>query len=417
MSHYQTVRCIRCGRPLEGTYYDACPHCRKETGKNINYETVYDLRGAKLPLGKSREPGIFKYREFFPIQDSTKPVSLNEGNTPLYRLERMGKLLGLNALYVKDESKNPTCSHKDRLLAVIATKAVEEGAPGITVSSTGNQGIAAAAYASAAGLPCHVFSTPGVSDTMKTVMQVYGAKVFITETMEKRVQIMQHLVRELHYAPASGLMAPPIGSSVYGLDGYKSIAFELYEQMGESLPDWIVFPMSYGDAMYGMWKGLKDLQAMGYCQEIPHIGGAESFGSAKTTIAQNEEFPVGVPTKPSIQPSIAVGYATYQAVNAIRDSKGAAECSEDQESLEMQKLLARTEGIYAETASVSSLVVAKKLLEQGKIDPNQKVVVVITSTGLKDPATSRLYLPDPPAIEPTPESWREALKSVYGEEC
>ena len=413
MSYYKDVKCVRCGGEISKNFYDACEKCKSE-GFNINFETLYDLKGAKLPFGKSDLPGIFKYKDFLPIGKNDPYVSLNEGNTPLYKLERMGKILGLNNLYVKDESKNPTCSHKDRLCSIIVSKALADKAPGMTVSSTGNQGVSVAAYASAVNLPCYIFTTPNVSSTMKTIMQVHGAYVFITPTMADRGIIMEKLVRDFGFVPASGLMSPPIGSSCFGIDGYKTIAYEIFEQMDKNIPEWVVFPISYGDGMYGMYKGFKDLQEMGYIKHLPKIAAAEAFGSLKKSIEDNQDIPVKVDTEPSIQTSIAVPYTTYQSIKAIKDSNGIAECSTDAQSLEMQKILARTEGIYAETASVASLVVVKKLLESGKIKHDEKVVVVITSIGTKDPDTTKSALPEVPHINPVMDNLKKSLQETYG---
>lgn len=397
---------------MPGAFYDACPDCQA-AGHNLNYETIYDLRGAKLPPRETGQPGIFRFRDFYPLADGAPVVSLHEGNTPLYRLERLGAALGFENLYIKDESRNPTCSHKDRMCAVIVSKALADGAPGIVISSTGNQGAAAAAYASAAGLPCLIFTTPNVSETMKTFMQIYGAYLFVLPTMADRVTIMERCVRELGFTPASGLMSPPIGSSCFGVDGYKSISFEIFEQMGNALPDWMVIPISYGDAFYGVYKGMRDLAEMGYAT-MPHLAAAEALGALKATLASGSEFPEQVPYAPSIQTSIATGDVAYQAVQAARASRGAAETCSDAEALEMQKRLARTEGLYAEPASVASLVAAAKLLRQGKIKPAERVVVMITSTGLKDPEASRAALPDIPRIAPDMGELTRALKTYYG---
>lgn len=411
MNYYKTICCARCGRPLEGPFYEPCPHCRQE-GHNINYETQYDLRNAEFNPDRS-QPGIYQYRDFYPIAQDAPIVSIYEGNTPLVPLERLGKKLGLKKLYMKDESKNPTFSHKDRLCSLLISKAVADGAPGITISSTGNQGASAAAYASAAGLPCIIFTTPGCPSAMSTLMQALGAKLFITPTMEDRAVIMERVVRELGFVPASGIVSPPIGSSPFGVDAYKSIGFEIYEQMGNRLPDWFISPISYGDAMYGAAKGMRDLTAMGLAA-MPQLCAAEAYGSIKASLAAGSEFPVYAEGHPSVQRSIATGYGAYHTLKMLRENRGIAECSSDDEALAMQLLLASTEGVYAEPASLSALVSAEKLLKQGKIDPEQTVVVLITSTGLKDPDATRAVLPEIPCINPTLEEMKAAMESCYG---
>ena len=413
MSNYKEVKCIRCGRPMETAYYDSCPYCKKD-GYNINYETIYDCNNKKLPEKIEEWDGIYRFKDFYSLSEKAPYISLGEGNTPLHKLRRIGKELGLNHLYMKDESKNPTMFHKDRMCSLIVSKALADGAPGVVISSTGNQGAATAAYAAAANLPCVVFTTPNVSATMKTLMQAYGAQVFVTPTMEDRGIIMEKLVRELGYYPASGLASPPIGSSCFGVDGYKSIAFEVFEQMGNEIPDWFVIPISYGDTLYGISKGMKDLKEMGYTDKLPKLIAAEVFHAAETNLKEENEIPVEQPSKPSVQTSIATGWVTYQTLRALKECGGMARTSHDEEALAMQQRLAKTEGVYAETASCASLVALEKLVKEGIVTPDDKVVVLITSTGIKDPETTNSYLPKVPCIKPTLEEFKKAMKDSYG---
>ena len=182
---------------------------------------------------------------------------------------------------------------------------------------------------------------------MKTFMQVYGAYVFVTPTMLDRGVIMEKLVHEMGFIPASGLMSPPIGSSCFGIDGYKTIAFEVYEQLGNQVPEWFIVPISYGDTLYGIYKGMSDLKEMGYISKLPKFVAAEVFGAVESTLSAQSEIPISQPGTPSIQTSIATGFTTYQTVKAVRETNGIARSSHDQEALKMQKLLAQTEGIYA----------------------------------------------------------------------
>lgn len=407
MKRFKGLVCPRCQAEATGNYYDPCPICQKE-GVNVNYETVFDLTGAKLPEN-STEKGIFKYREFFALDEDTIPVTLNEGDTPLYQLEKLGKLLGMENLYIKDESKNPTMSHKDRMCSLIVTKAKAENAQGVTISSTGNQGCATAAYCAKADIPCVIFTTPNVSQTMKATMQAFGAKVFVTESMADRVVIMEKLVRQLNYVPASGIPTPPIGSSCYALDGYKTISFEMFRQMNDTVPDHVIVPISYGDTLYGIYKGMRELKEMGYINRVPKFIAAEVFGATKKTLENKDLRPITVETKPSVQTAIATGYTAYHTVKAIESSKGTAVCSTDDEVLEMQKVLAQTEGIFAEASSISAFVTLKKLLENGFIKPTEKVVVVLTSTGIKEPETVISWTPDIPTINPTLEEFQVAF--------
>ena len=415
MSYFRQMVCIRCGRPLaDGRYYDGCPACRAE-GIGANYTAVYDLDGASLP-GENGQPGIYRYRQFYPLADDAEPVSIGEGNTPLLPLRRLGQQLGLHRLYAKDETRNPTLSYKDRICSLLVTKARYDRAPAVTIASTGNHGAAAAAYAAAAGLPCIIFTVPQVPETMKTLMQAYGACVVVTPTAEDRWTIMGQCVRALGWFPMSGFRSPAIGSNAYGIDAYKSIMFEIYEQLGRTAPAAVSVPACYADGLYGVYKGALDLQAMGCLETLPRFVGSEVFGSLQKTVESGAEAPVAVPSEWSVSFSIATSRCTWQGLAAIRGSQGYARSSTDRETLEMQQLLARTEGIYAEASSVTSLVALQKLAQEGRLSADDPVVAVLTSTGLKDPGAPRTVRPPVPQSQPALPELRRALRDCYGVE-
>ncbi len=419
MSYYKGIQCIKCGYVgREDEAFDACPVCGTQ-GNNVNFTTTYDfgqdLEKVRQEFLNAKGKGLWKHREFLPIAPETEPVSLGEGETPLLHCGRLGKSMGLHNLYIKNESVNPTWSYKDRLCSVAVTRAVQEERPVVTVSSTGNHGAATAAYSAAAGKPCVIFTLPQVPATMKTLMQSFGAYVMVTPKPIDRWTIMKKCVKEKSWYPLSGYIAPPIGSNCFGIDGYKTIAFELYEQLGD-LPEFIAVPSAYSDGLYGVWKGVKDLQTIGLSGKKTKMIASEVFGSLKETLKEQAEGPVTVPSEWSISFSIAGPQGTYQGYAALKESEGYAETSSDEETIAMQLRLAKEEGIFAEAASVTSLVAIEKLAKEGKIAPDDKVVAVITSTGLKDPATTAEHLPPVPTIEPNYEELAKALKESYGYE-
>ncbi len=417
LNSFVGVECIRCGRPLaDNLIFDGCPYC-KDQGYNVNYKTKYNYSYLAKRIEAGEKPfsgkGVWRYRQLLPIKDNTVPITLDEGNTPLRLLRKLGRQLDLNNLYVKDESRNPTWSYKDRLCSVAVTKAVEDGAEAITISSTGNHGAATAAYAAAAGIPCVVFTIPQVPDTMKTLMQSYGAFVVATPTPIDRWTLMKQCVREFSWVPISGYVSPPIGSNPYGIDGYKSISFEIFEELGE-VPDFVSVPAAYSDGLYGIWCGMTDLRELRLTEKLPKMIAAEVFGSLKTTLQDKSTKPVSVDSKWSVSFSIAGSLGTYQGLAALKESNGLAETSNDDETMKMQKALASTEGLYAEASSVTSLVALGKLRKAGKIQADDNVVAVITSTGLKDPAETAKYLPKVPLIQPNLSDLSKVLKQQYG---
>ena len=423
MSYFTgTLKCVRCGHELAPgeSPYDGCSACKAE-GISSNYTTVYDFSGSskeeiaqKYREGQAKK-GFWKHREFLPVDESVPGVDIGQGCTPLLHCKKLGEKFGLKNLYIKNETLNPTWSYKDRLCAVGVTRAVQEGAPAITVSSTGNHGAAAAACSAAAGLPCVVFTVPQVPQTMKTLMQAYGACVMVTPTSLDRWVIMRQCVEKKGWYPLSGYVAPPIGSNPYGVDGYKTIAFELFDELGE-LPDYIAVPSAYGDGLYGTWKGCRDLVETGIAKNKPHMIQSEVYGSMKETLRQKSETIITVPKDRDWTVSFSIGgdTSTMQAYAAMKESDGMAETSNDDETMAMQALLGRMEGIYAEASSVTTLVAIEKLAAAGKIPADATVVAVISSSGLKDPESTAERMPAVPTIQPNFEELGRALREDYG---
>lgn len=420
MSYYKNTRCIVCGHEDDGNdIFDGCPVCAAK-GISSNYTTEYDFSAISRKeikenfKNKKKAKGLWTHREFLPLKPDSAIITIGEGNTPLHHCERLGRELGLKNLYIKNESQNPTWSYKDRLCSVGVAKAIEVGAPAVTVSSTGNHGASAAAYAAAAGIPCVVFTIPQVPDTMKTLIQSYGASVLMTPTPQDRWKIMKQCVKDFGWYPISGYASPPIGSNPFGIDGYKSATFEMYEELGE-LPEFIAVPSAYADGLYGMWKGARDLLETGIASVKTRMIASEVYGSLKESLKQRAANPLVVPTNSwSVSFSIAGARGTHQGFAALRESNGLAETSSDSETMEMQLKLAKTEGIYAEASSVTTLVAIKKIALTGEIKPDDKVVAVITSTGLKDTASTARVLPVVPLINPDKKELIDALKANYG---
>lgn len=410
------LRCLRCGAeyPAE-KMLEGCPRCRDDKGAS-NVSAVYDLAAVKKALSRSelesRRPWMWKYSELLPVSQEHM-VSLNEMATPLVQATKLGRELGLPNLYLKDESRNPTGSFKDRLCAVAISKGLEYGVKVVTNSSTGNHGAATAAYSSAAGLDCVIFTVASVPLTMKTIMQVYGAKLVATPTPDGRWAIMSQCIRRFGWYPTSNYASPPVGSNPYGIEGYKTIAFEICEQLGWRAPDRVVLPVAYADGLYGTWKGFEEFRALGFIDSAPKMVAAEIFGPLNNAMGKNLDYCETVPTRPTVAFSIGGNFSNYQGLKALRDSGGRAVSIDDNELLAMQKRLGRY-GIYAEASSVATLVAIKDLVARGEVDERETVVAVLTATGLRDPGATAEALPAVPVVEPEMDALKAALKSNYG---
>src|SRR5216683_936654 len=230
------LECLRCHAVYDDQrLFTGCPRCAQQS-VNVNL-TVRVPAAARGPLTPESFPAaprsLWRFRRLLPLPDA-EPVSLGEGATPLVPL---GRRLGVPRLYAKDESQNPTWSYKDRLCSLAVTHAVATGARVITIASTGNHGASTAAYAARAGLPCVIFTLASVPDTMKTLMQSYGAAVVACATSEQRWRLMREGVERLGWYPTGGYVAPPIGSNPFGIEGYKTLAFEVAEALDWTAPD------------------------------------------------------------------------------------------------------------------------------------------------------------------------------------
>ena len=412
------LECLRCHTLFEGPrLFTGCPRCRAQ-GAAVNLTVKLDLAPlmglAPDQLAPGHGPrGLWRWSALMPVR-TDRPVTLGEGATPLIHLDRLGRRLGLGRLYAKDESQNPTWSYKDRLCAVAVTHAVESGARVVTIASTGNHGASSAAYAARAGLACVIFTLASVPETMKTLMQAYGAAVVACPTPESRWRLMREGVERLGWYPTSGFSVPPIGSNPYGIEGYKTLAYEVAEELGWQAPDLVVVPTAYSDGLSGIAKGMTELHTLGLIKTIPRMVAAEPFGPLAHALERGLEAPEPVEGGDSIAFSIASRYGTYQGLAALRASHGIGVRITDEGVVEAQRALAREEGIFVEPSSAAALTAVLQLRHGKAIDPDEVVVVVLTSGGLKDPRASRAWLPAVPAAPDDFDAVLALLRAHYG---
>lgn len=406
------LACPRCGRGFpEAEAFLGCPDCLDD-GVGANPHPLYELDDPALARPDDGQPGLFRWRGLLPLAPDTPAVSLAEGGTPLRSLPGLAERVGVGELWVKDESRNPTWSYKDRLAAVAVTKAAEAGADTVVVSTTGNHGAAAAAYAAQAGLRCVVLTLASVPPTMKTLMQAYGAEVVALRASQERWSLMARTVEEWGWVPLSNFCDPPVGSNPFGVDGYKTIAYELWEAL-DLLPGWVVVPTAYADGLAGIHRGFIDLVALGLMEEAPRLVAAEPLGPYQATLEKGGDRTVRLEPRVSVAFSTASPMATYQGLRALRDSRGVARAvPDDREILAAQLVLAREAGLYLEAAAALCLPVIERLVAEGVMGRDDRVVVIGTSSGLKDPAATARMLPEVPVVDPTLEALDVALGEV-----
>jgi len=347
--------------------------------------------------GEPDQPGIFTWRHHLPLLSTTPPVSLFEGDTPLLDIPELAERWRVSAAYVKDESRNPTWSYKDRLAAVAVTKAVELGSDTVVVSTTGNHGAAVAAYAARAHIRCVVLTLASVPETMRTLMQSYGASVVALRESTERWALMRQAVSELGWIPMSNFQDPPVGSVPFGVDGYKTIAYEIHRQLGR-IPTHVIVPTAYADGLTGIWRGFEDLRRSGTVSELPAMVAAEPLGPYGATLAAGTDRTQIVESHPSVAFSTASPVATFQGIHTLRMSGGRAFSQPDDERIiSDQTWLAERSGIYMEAAAAVGVSAG----DQMGFGADDVVVLVGTSTGLKDPTSTAVRMAPVPTIEPT----------------
>jgi threonine synthase len=324
-----------------------------------------------------RWPGLLEsYKEYLPINHETPLLTLNEGNTPLIKLEKISSQLGIE-LYVKVEGANPTGSFKDRGMVMAVAKAVEEGSKTVICASTGNTSASAAAYAARAGISCIVVIPKGKIALGKLAQaMMYGAEIISIDGNFDEALKMVRQISEKEPVTLVNSVNP------FRLEGQKTAAFEVCDQLGGA-PDILAIPVGNAGNISAYWKGFKE-----YAQKkgtnLPRMFGFEASGSA--AIVHNRVFE----NPETIATAIRIGNpASWQlAVNAREESKGLIDEVTDEEIVAAYKKVASQEGIFAEPASCASLAGVFKSLQNGKIEKGARVVAVLTGNGLKDPDTA-----------------------------
>jgi len=356
---------------------------------------------------------MWRYLDLLPVAPDDV-TTLGEGGTPLVPAPRLAARLGLRELHLKDESRNPTGSFKDRLAAVAVSVARGMGMRVITGSSSGNAGAATAAFAARAGLPCVMLTTRQFPIAMKTQMAVYGTLLLAAPTVKDRWKIVGEAVERLGWFPVTVFTYPYFGSNCYGIEGYKTIGYEIVDQLGRA-PDHVVVPVGAGDAFTGAWKGFREFQRAGVVDTMPVMHAAEVYGPLEHALAEGLDDCVEMPVAAgSVAVSVASNVSTYQALTVLRDTGGAARSATDAEMVAAQRDLAALEGLYVETSSALSVAALPRLVAAGAVDPDSSVVAVLTSTGLKHPELTAEHLPPIPDCGDSLESALDVLQSSYG---
>ncbi len=365
----QTLKCIRCNfefpvNPLKSN----CETC----GGTLEYMSSLPEVG-KLKI--SGRQGFWRYEYMLPHVDHK--VSLGEGATPLHKAERLAKAVGIKELYLKDETRNPTNSYRDRAAAFLTSNAIDQDFKTLVCASNGNMGASLAAYSAKAGLICHVL-VPKIVDVGK-LAQMIAYDAVIEESgviVDDSIRKAADLAKETCWYQATAELNPLV------VEAQKTISYEIDEQF--AVPDWVIVPMGSGGTIYSLWKGFKELKKLGITNSLPRMIGVQTEGCSPIVNQLTEQS-----HQKSCNPStralaILVGEPLQSdlAIKAIEESNGLALTVSDAEIFASELLIAKLEGVFAEPAS-SATVAALQKLNVDKISPDSSVVCLITGSGLK----------------------------------
>jgi threonine synthase len=380
-------------------------------------EVSYDYSGLDDPAELRRKiqagpPSIWRYSDFLPFARRPQ-TALDAGLTPLIRSRRLAERLGVAEVYIKNDAANPTHSFKDRVVSVAVAKAKELGFDVIACASTGNLANAVAAHAAAAGLESYVFVPADLEEQKILATGVYGPKlVAVRGNYDDVNRLCTELSAEHPWAFVNVNLRP------YYSQGSKTIGFEVAEQLGFELPDRVVCPVASGSLFTQIAKGFEEWLELGIVEgSLPAFNGAQATGCSPVADAFRDGHDVCRPVRPNtIAKSLAIGNPAdgVFALELARKSGGAIDAVSDEEIIEGISLLAQTTGIFTETAGGVTTAVLRKLADRGDLDPEERVVLVITGEGLKtlDAVRDIVTTFD---VEPEAESFAEIVPVAAGQ--
>ena len=394
MKHVKCARCIRCGKEYEATPNVTTCDCGGILDIIYDYDYI-QANFTKETLKNRQDPTMWRYRELLPVEETAEAPPLRVGGSPLYEEPRLAAQLGLKKLWVKDDGLNPTASLKDRASAMAVAKAREAGAEVIACSSTGNAASSLAGNAAAAGLKTYIFVPSRAPKGKVAQLMTFGATVISVQgTYEDTFELSKAAIDRWGWYNRNAAINP------YLSEGKKTVALEIMEQLNWQVPDYIAISVGDGCTIAGLWKGLKDLHAIGFIDRLPRLISAQAAGCCPLNRAIAENKPWEPMEENTLADSIAVGVPrnAEKALMAIRESNGLVVNVTDEEIMAAQKLLGRTCGVFGEPAGVTGTAGVKKLCEQEAIGANDTVVSVVTGNGLKDVANAIAACGEPISI-------------------
>jgi len=389
------LKCRECQKEYDSTFKYICDDCFGPL------DVHYDFPDITKESFNGREQTYWRYFELLPITDKSNIVSINAGMTPLVKAEKLGKELGLNNLYIKNDSVNPTFSFKDRPAGVAISKAKEFALKSVGCASTGNLASATAAHAAKAGFPCYIFAPSDIEHAKIAQALSYGAEyISVDGTYDDANRIAAQI------GDSKGVGVVNINMRSYYVEGSKTLAYEVAEQLGWKVPDQLVVPTGSGAMLNAICKGFEELESVSLINQVSniHMNCAQPHGCAPIVNAfkKNTDDVIPVENPDTVAKSLAIGDPGdgRYVLKRLKQYNGIAEECNNKEILNAILLLAKTEGIFTEPAGGVSVSVVKKMVDDGKIDKDETVVCYVTGNGLKATESIMEVLSKPQVMQP-----------------
>ncbi len=398
MGSIKSLQCRECRKEYEPQFRYVCEDCFGPLDVLYNEDNII---GVNKHTFESREKTYWRYFELLPIADRSNIVSLNAGLTPLQAADKLGPKLGLKNLYIKNDSVNPTFSFKDRPAGVAVSRANETKLKAVGCASTGNLAAATAAHAAKAGLPCYIFAPSDIEHVKIAQALSYGAEFVAVEGTYDDANRLASIIGD-----KKGIGVVNINMRPYYVEGSKTLAYEVTEQLGWQVPDSLVIPVGSGAMLNAICKGFEELHSLGLIGSLKNmkIIAAQPHGCAPVVDAfkRNSDEVIPVERPETIAKSLAIGDPGdgIYVLKRLKQYNGIAEEASDEEITDGIMLLAQTEGIFTEPAGGVSVAVLRKLVEENKIEKDERTVCYVTGNGLKATEAIIGLLPKLNAVKP-----------------
>lgn len=406
MAFAKALKCRECGKEYEKQPTNICEWCFGPL------EVVYDYDGIRKVLTRERiksgPANLWRYRELLPVDDGPV-IDMHAGMTPLVKAENLGRKLGLENLYIKNDCVNPTYSFKDRVVAVASTVARQMGFDVLACASTGNLAGSVAAHAAKAGMKSFVFIPADLEKVKIVGASIYGPTVVaVNGNYDEVNRLCSEVADNFNWAFVNINVRP------FYAEGSKTLGYEVAEQLGWRAPDNVIVPVASGSLLTKVWKGLNEFKDIGLIDKVQtRVHMVQPQGCSPVVTAFSEGVMDVKPVKPNtIAKSLAIGNPAdgFYALKVLKDSHGSASAVTDPEVIEGIKLLAETEGIFAETAAGVVISGLKRLAASGVLKPKELTVVYVTGNGLKTQEVVEDTV-RPLVVQPTLASFKKALES------